>query len=134
MCFFLFSQLPATPKYALIHVCMLFLKLPHPRIGPFPPPSEGMWRSWCTLAATRANCASGCVTKSVASKLGDAITSPALVIRPHWQCCVPSLLPQFQRDVGKLERVQQRATKTFRGLENFTCEEGKTKGIGFFST
>jgi len=44
------------------------------------------------------------------------------------------LLPRFQRDIGKPERVQQRTTKTFRGLKNFMHEEGKAEGIGFFST
>lgn len=75
-----------------------------------------------TLDARRANCALDCISKSLASKSRDAIIFLALV-RPHLKYCVSSLLPRFQRDVEKPERVQQKATKPFSGLKKERLKE-----------
>ena len=45
------------------------------------------------------------------------------LVRPHLQCWVLFWVPQYKRDMDILERDQQRATKTIKGLEHLTYEE-----------
>lgn len=63
-----------------------------------------------------------CISKSLASKSQGVIIFHALV-RPHLEYCVPSLLPHFQRDVGKPERIQREAAKMFSGLKKERLKE-----------
>jgi len=60
---------------------------------------------------------------------------PSPLLRPgetHLECWIRCWAPQYKRDVDLLERVQQRATTTIKGLEHLTCEE-RLKGPGLFS-
>ncbi|PKU36058.1 hypothetical protein llap_13637 [Limosa lapponica baueri] len=56
----------------------------------------------------------------------EAITSlplcPAMVML-HLESCVQFWAPQFKKDRELLERVQQRATKTMRGLQYLSYKE-----------
>lgn len=66
----------------------------------------------------------GCFKKGVASRSGGAILPLcSALVKPHLEFCVQFWAPQFDRDMEVLVRVQQRATKVIRGLENLSYEE-----------
>jgi len=47
------------------------------------------------------------------------------------ECCVQLWPPQFKKDMNRLERVQRRATKVVKGLENLPYK-GKTEEVKSF--
>lgn len=73
------------------------------------------------LAAKKDKCILGCITKSAASRLREVILILCLAQgRLYLESCVQFGAPWYKRDMDILERVQQRATKMVRGLENMT--------------
>jgi len=59
--------------------------------------------------------------KDTASRFSKFFSSA--LVRPHLECCVQFWTPQYDRDMDRLKRVQQRATKMMKVLKHLSYEE-----------
>uniref|UniRef100_A0A8C3PDM1 Reverse transcriptase domain-containing protein n=1 Tax=Chrysemys picta bellii TaxID=8478 RepID=A0A8C3PDM1_CHRPI len=87
----------------------------------------------CDVAMKKANAVLGCIRRGISNRDKEVLLPLyKALVRPHLEYCVQFWSPMFKRDELKLERVQRRATRMIRGMENLLYER-RLEELGLFT-